>query len=230
MNIVFFTGAGISKAAGIATYRDGNSSWVDPDLERMSHADRYGNHLQELWEKHWWPTACAMMNAQPTRAHQLINRLERDHDVFVFTQNIDGLHEKAGSTEVVDFHGTMDVRCMKCSTVQPFHGNLIFCKSVPMCHSCGSFKVRPDVVLFGETPSAKKFKKAQSKIAKADFMVCIGSSLIVTPAANLIIDALGTNTKIININPKHHAMAKWFEKEYVMDANTGVKKFIRDYL
>src|SRR5688572_1299487 len=114
MSVLFITGAGISASAGIATYRGdgGGSSWTDSDLEKKSHANRYGNHLDELWDRHWGPTSRAMAEAEPTVAHTAIAAFQKKHPAIVATQNIDDLHERAGSDNVAHVHGVMEAYCM----------------------------------------------------------------------------------------------------------------------
>jgi NAD-dependent deacetylase len=161
-----------------------------------------------------------MKSAEPTLAHRLIAQTP---DAFVITQNIDGLHRRAGSENVMEFHGNMEPRCLRCKTnfkLEDAYGYIDF---VPVCPNCDSIKVRPRVVLFGEMPSKRDYSKALAEFAASDYVVVVGSSLIVTPAAGLIMDILGTNTKVINVNPGKVAMSGWFHKNFTMGADEGTR-------
>lgn len=199
MKILFLTGAGISANAGIATYRDGGSSWVDSDLEKKSHATRYGNHLDELWDKHWGPVSITMSEAEPTLAHKVITEFQQaGHEAIVATQNIDNLHERAGNDNVAHLHGDMSAKCMKCKgkNVHAFRD-----AGAPKCLDCGSRKTRPDVVLFGENLNKKAFNAIEHWAkSEADYVISVGTSLNVFPAAGLVMDNVSKSI-IINKTP-----------------------------
>lgn len=197
MNVLFLTGAGISANAGIPTYRDGGSSWKDRDLESKSHATKYGNHLDELWDKHWGPVSKAMSAAEPTHAHKAISEFQKSHDAIIATQNIELLHEKAGSDNVAHLHGSMRAKCMRCKAgmVMEWEGN-----GAPRCTNCDSTKTRPDVVLFGENLNTTVFRALESFARKADAVIAVGTSLNVFPAAGLVMDNVD-RAHIINMEP-----------------------------
>jgi NAD-dependent deacetylase len=221
MTILFLTGAGISANAGIATYRDGGSTWTDSDLEKKSHASRYGNHLDELWDKHWGPTQVAMQNAEPTYTHKAIAEFQKSHDAIIATQNIDDLHERAGSDNVAHLHGVMRTRCMKCkgTDVLPWYE-----KGAPACTSCWTNKTRPDVVLFGEMLDMKMFKALNAwSVQKADFVVAIGTSLNVYPAAALVMDNV---KKTIIINKERTGFSKMAFRSYEGDCDELIDKVL----
>lgn len=221
MSVLFFTGAGISANAGIATYRDGSSSWKDADLEAKSHANRYGNHLDELWDKHWGPMQQAMNKAEPTHAHKAIAAFQEKHESIIATQNIDNLHERAGSNNIAHLHGVMDSRCMRCKKNAM---SLWVEDGAPVCTDCGSKRVRPDVVLFGEMLSSKMMKGLERFVAtEARYVISVGSSLNVFPAAGLVFDALGKLGKTtIIINKEPTAFDKWATHVYHDDADAVI--------
>lgn len=187
MKFLFFTGAGISSNAGIAVYREEGSSWTNSDLEAKSHANRYGNHLDELWDSHWGPMKESMDNAEPTYTHKAIAEFQKKHDVIIATQNIDNLHERAGSDNVAHLHGVLNAKCMRCNdgTVAKWEGN-----GAPKCLNCGSSKTRPDVVLFGEALDRRLFKGLEQFAYGHETLavISVGSSLNVFPAASLVMD------------------------------------------
>lgn len=222
--VLFFTGAGISANAGIITYRDGTSSWTDSDLEAKSHSNRYGNHLDELWEKHWGPTEQTMTTALPTYTHHAIRRFQKDNEVIIATQNIDSLHEKAGSDNIFHLHGEMTPLCMRCKSrdVENWSSG-----GAPQCRVCKSFKTRTDIVLFGENLKHKSFSALESWAKnEADFLVSIGSSLKVFPAAHLVMD---NTSKSIIINKDTTVFNKYAQLAYADDCDSVIDEAI-DYI
>lgn len=222
MTVLFLTGAGISANAGIATYRDGGSSWTDSDLEKKSHASRYGNHLDELWDKHWGPMQKAMQEAEPTYTHKAIAEFQKTHDAIIATQNIDDLHERAGSDNVLHLHGVMRGKCMKCKSanVHKWWPK----KGAPYCKDCLEGRVRPDVVLFGETLNMKAFKAISAwSVQKADFVVAIGTSLNVFPASGLVMDNV---KKAIIINKESTKFNQWVLASYEADCDQVIDEVL----
>jgi len=220
MTVLFFTGSGVSASAGIPTYRDGGSSWQDPDLEKKSHANRYGNHLNELWDKHWGPVGKQMVEAEPTYAHKRIG----SHGGRVVTQNVDLLHEKGGSPHVDHLHGSMNVRCLRCTHKPDFpHWTG---EGAPVCEGCGSHKTRPDVILFGERINKKQFRELNNFLVyEVDAIVVVGASLVVQPAANLVTDFLG-GKKVVSVNPQPSIWDKHFAKVYPNNADDVIDEAI----
>jgi NAD-dependent deacetylase len=212
MTTVFFTGAGISASAGIATYRDGGSSWRDPELEKKSHSSRYGNHLPELWDNHWGPLSLQMLSAEPTHAHRAIAA----HGGMVVTQNIDNFHERAGSPEVSHLHGIMEAICMRCKSTEIAKYQVL--TGSPKCLDCDSYKTRPNAILFGEMLSRKLFKQVNQAMVDADTIVVVGSSLNVQPAAGLVMDAIGRKRTIL-INKEPVMFSKWFTETHYGNAD-----------
>lgn len=221
MKVLFLTGAGISANAGIATYRDGGSSWVDSDLEKKSHASRYGNHLDELWDKHWGPVQKAMDAAVPTIAHKAITEFQQKHDAIIATQNIDHLHEHAGNENVMHLHGDMDTICMRCKSqlIDIWDGS-----GAPQCLNCESRKTRPNVVLFGENLKKKEFNAIEHWAkSEADFVIAVGTSLNVFPAAGLVMD---NSKKSIIINKQKTPFDKFALDVFNEDADTALPRVL----
>lgn len=222
VSVLFVTGAGVSANAGIPTYRDGGSSWKDADLEKKSHATRYGNHLDELWDKHWGPVSEAMRKAEPTAAHRAITAFQDKHDAIVATQNIDDLHERAGNDNVIHLHGSMDAVCMKCKgkTVEWWAGS-----GAPKCLDCESHKTRPDVVLFGEMLSAQMMNGLTHFAASPEttHIVAVGTSLNVFPAAGLVMDNI---SKAIIVNKEPTTFDKWAKSVYHADCDSVIDEVL----
>lgn len=225
MSVLFVTGAGISANAGIPTYRDGGSSWKDKDLEAKSHSNRYGMHLDELWDRHWGPLSAKMMVVEPTHAHKTIAAFQKKHESIVATQNIDDLHERAGSDNVAHVHGVMTAKCMRCKSTN-IHSWLGV--GAPNCMDCDSRKTRPDVVLFGEMLN-KKLMGGLERFAQFDatHIIAVGTSLNVFPAAGLVFDVLGKQGKtVIIINKEPTAFDRWATRVYNEDCDLVIDEVL----
>jgi NAD-dependent deacetylase len=221
VTVLFVTGAGISANAGIKTYRDGGSSWVNGDLEEKSHASRYGNHLDELWDKHWGPMSKAMASAEPTYAHRAIAEFQKTHTSIIATQNIDDLHERCQSDNVAHLHGSMEIKCIRCKRS---YLETTWTKGAPTCPHCGRNKTRPDVVLFGEKLDMKMFSALES-FAKydCDVIIAVGTSLNVFPAAGLVMDNI---TKSIIINKEKTSFDKFAYKVFNDDCDSVIDEVL----
>jgi NAD-dependent deacetylase len=228
MSVLFVTGAGISANAGIPTYRDTGSSWTDSDLEKKSHKSRYGNHLDELWDRHWGPLSYAMARAEPTHTHKAIAAFQKKHEAIIATQNIDDLHERAGSDNVAHVHGVMNGRCIKCNSkiIRDWDGN-----GAPECAKCGSKKTRPDVVLFGEMLSRKLMNGLErfAQGPETTHIIAVGTSLNVYPAAGLLLDTVGKVGKTtIYINKQPAPMQKWMSHVFNDDCDSVIDQVLAE--
>ena len=126
------------------------------------------------------------LEAKPNKAHRILNALEKENKLnAIITQNIDGLHQKAGSKKVLELHGNINKNyCMKCGKkfeLMSLYNN----KEVPICDKCGAL-IRPDVVLYGESLDENVILESIKAIQKADLLIVGGTSLVVYPAAGLI--------------------------------------------
>ena len=178
--IVFLTGAGISKESGIPTFRDaGDGLWENCNVQEVAthsaivrNPDLVYKFINELRNKY--------KDCTPNEAHKLIAELEKDYEVVVITQNIDTLHEQAGSTNVVHLHGDLSkVRAIDNYNLLFDYEDDITPESVIRGH-----KVRPHIVLFGE--EVPNIEIASNILCDADICVVIGTSFNVYPAANLV--------------------------------------------
>lgn len=216
--IVFFTGAGISAESGLRTFRDSDGLWNQYNVFEVASIQGWYKNPQIVLdfcnEKR---REC--YTAQPNQAHLLISELEKDYDVFVITQNIDDLHEKAGSSNVLHLHGEITKACSSKDTQNtvPYVEDI----KIGDLHEDGS-QLRPHVVLFGE--SVPNIDKAVEKIESADILVVIGTSLEVFPAAGIISLAKPTCKKYC-IDPNNYGLGKEWVK--ISDiATVGMKQFI----
>ncbi|MCI0392369.1 MAG: NAD-dependent deacylase [Acidobacteria bacterium] len=202
--IVAFSGAGISTEAGIPDFRSKGGLWEDPGLMELMSARGFDRDPAGFYQA----SIQLMPNihkAKPTAAHALLARLEaQDKLTAVITQNIDGLHQSAGSQRVYEIHGTFRTgRCINCRVVyhmmefynQIERGEL----NLPRCSKCRS-PIKPDVVLFGDLLPFDVWNSAVEKVKRCDLMLVLGSSLLVYPAAELPNIALASGAKLIIVN------------------------------
>lgn len=200
-NIVFFGGAGVSTESGIPDFRSEDGLYTQkykyPPERILSHSF-FMTHTEEFYD--FYREKILYLGAQPGRAHQKLAEMERAGRLkAVVTQNIDGLHQKAGSTNVLELHGSVYRNyCIKCGKE---YGPEFMQQSagVPKCECAGT--VRPDVVLYEEGLDDKVLRSAARHIAEADALIVGGTSLAVYPAAGLIDCYLGSKLVLINKSP-----------------------------
>ena len=197
-NIVFFGGAGVSTESGIPDFRsvDGlyNQQYRYPPETIISHSF-YVRNPEEFYR--FYKDRMLFTHAKPNAAHQALARLEEQGKLrAVITQNIDGLHQMAGSKEVLELHGSVHRNyCTRCGE---FYGldHVINSEGVPRC-SCGG-TVKPDVVLYEEGLDNRILQKSVDYIRNADMLIIGGTSLVVYPAAGLIDYYRGNRLVLIN--------------------------------
>ena len=197
-NIVFFGGAGVSTESGIKDFRsvDGlyHQKFKYPPETMLSHSF-YESHMEEFYD--FYRTKMLALDAQPNAAHKKLAQWEREGKLkAVITQNIDGLHQKAGSHEVLELHGSvLRNYCRRCGK---FYGAEAVANStgIPRC-TCGGV-IKPDVVLYEESLDEQVMDKALDYIAHADVLIIGGTSLVVYPAAGLVRYYRGSKLVVIN--------------------------------
>lgn len=201
---VVFTGAGISTPSGIPDFRSTNTGlWQKNDPMLVASATAFKHHPDRFYR--WLqPLLLASSQAQPNPAHQAIAALEINGVVkAVITQNIDNLHQKAGSTNVIELHGTMEsFHCPACQ--QPAKDSRAIMEEVlegliPYCTHCGAI-MKPDITLYEEPLPVQAWQIANQEITHADVMLIAGSSLEVIPASSLPYDAYRRGSRIIIVN------------------------------
>ena len=197
-NIVFFGGAGVSTESGIPDFRskDGlyNQKYKYPPEEILSHTF-FINHTEEFFK--FYKEKMNSLKYEPNVTHIKLAELEKEGKLkAVVTQNIDGLHQKAGSKNVYELHGSvLRNYCMKCHKF--YDAEYVFNSSgVPKC-SCGGI-IKPDVVLYEEALDEETLEKSVYAIANADLLIVAGTSLTVYPASGLINYFRGKNLVLIN--------------------------------
>ena len=200
-NIVFFGGAGVSTESGVPDFRsvDGlyNQEYDYPPETILSHTF-YRRNPEEFYR--FYHNKMLFPDAKPNAAHKALAKLEKKGKLkAVVTQNIDGLHQAAGSETVYELHGS--VHRNYCESCGKFYGlkEIMAQKGVPKC-SCGGI-IKPDVVLYEEGLSEDVLRGAIKAISQADLMVVAGTSLVVYPAAGLLQYFTGSHLAIVNLQP-----------------------------
>jgi NAD-dependent deacetylase len=206
--LVVFTGAGVSKESGIATFREPETGlWAQYDPMELATLEAYARRPAFVWSwyEHRFGAAAA---ASPNPAHTAIAELEGLLPrVSVVTQNIDGLHQRAGSADVIELHGSMFR--FKCLSGQ--HAGFVLDDFAgqeakpPHCPECGGL-LRPDVVWFGEALPADDIDRAQVLSAACDVMLVVGTSGVVYPAAAIPLLAAEAGATVIDVNPERDAL------------------------
>ena len=200
MKIVFFTGAGISKESGLDTFRDKGGIWDQYNPSEVCSVKGYSKNRKAVLDFHNKVRA-AVDQAQPNAAHRAIASLEQTHEVVVVTQNIDNLHERAGSTNVIKVHGDIYKAKLKRYRTQNIDWLIdIEEDSHPEGWEQCKGTMRHDVVLFGE--QVKKGRQALSEITTCNALVVCGTSLEVYPAAGWIQQCTAMIKIIVDPNPR----------------------------
>lgn len=201
--IVFVTGAGISQESGIPTFRGKEGLWRKYDPMQLATIDAFYENPQLVWE--WYEERRRnILAASPNDGHFAIANLAKHKEIVVLTQNIDGLHQRAGSKTVLELHGSI-IR-IKC-TVCDFQDNITknFDSLPPKCR-CGEI-LRPDVVWFGEALPQDVWSEAIAHAQTCDVMIIAGTSLVVSPANTLPLYAKQNGAVLVEVNPEKTVMS-----------------------
>jgi NAD-dependent deacetylase len=205
--IVVFTGAGISTESGIPDFRGPDGLWTKVDPNDFTYEKFVGDReaRKRIWQMNT-TMGFGFDNVEPNRAHDAIVELEKLGKLdCIVTQNVDGLHQKAGNSEdrVLQLHGNMQwVKCIDCGVRHPFEevrGWIEAGVEVPECAECGGI-LKPDAVFFGEAMPVRETTEAQRRSSACDLCIVIGSTLTVYPAALMPQYAVSAGAKLVIIN------------------------------
>jgi len=198
--IVAFTGAGISAESGIPTFRGPNGLWRNFSPEKLASPEAFARDPRLVWEWYDWRRQI-IHKAPPNAGHRALAEIERraaDRFTLV-TQNVDGLHERAGSRNVVKLHGDIwRVRCMGCAAEEP--NEVVPLDPLPPHCRCRAL-LRPAVVWFGEALPESAWERAFEAAAQAEVFLVIGTSAMVYPAAGLVQVACQSGARVAIVNP-----------------------------
>ncbi|MEM1417017.1 MAG: NAD-dependent deacylase [Myxococcota bacterium] len=204
-HVVALTGAGVSTESGIPDFRSAAGLWSQSDPMDVASIDGFRADPGRFY-RFWAEKFAAFVDAPPSRAHRLLAGLEgRGRMQAIVTQNIDGLHQRAGSRNVLEVHGTFQrVRCLSCGNEESLgevFGRVVMEEGAapPSCPVCGHTMLKPDVVLFGEM-LPPIFQVAERESRDADLFLVLGTSLEVFPVAGLAPLAKRTGARVVILN------------------------------
>ena len=202
-SVFVLTGAGVSAESGVPTFRGGGGAavWKGMPFEVISSAEMVRRDLPAVWE--WFDYRRGVIrDLGPNPAHRALARWQDGCAEFTLaTQNIDGLHAAAGSRDVLELHGNIwTARCLSCGGREDLRG-AEGGGCTPACRACGG-KMRPDVVLFGETLPARVYERAALAAASCELCVVVGTSALVYPAARLPLVARAAGAYLVEVNPE----------------------------
>lgn len=225
--VVFFTGAGLSKASGIPTFRGEGGIWKHYKPQRYACQEAFERDPEAVWEFHNYRRDI-VGPCKPNLGHELIARVQRSrpkgrsgHPITakIITQNIDGLHQAAGATEVVELHGSLwYVRDEATGALREDH-NVPFTR---LRTPSGGYW-RPNIVWFGDMLDAEVLRKVDEIVREADLLVSIGTSGSVYPAANVPLVAKARGAVTVELNPDETAVSNEFDHTMRMSAVEGMK-------
>jgi NAD-dependent deacetylase len=205
--IVFFTGAGLSSESGIPTYRGAGGIWKEYNYEDYACQRAFDRDPEKVWDFHDKRRA-AVAACDPNAGHALIAQIQRDKPATaIITQNIDGLHARAGGRDIMELHGSLwRVRCDRDHIVRDD-------TTVPMSprkHTCGGYW-RPDIVWFEDSLDHRVLQRAIDALAQADLIISIGTSGVVYPAADLPRIAVEAGAVAVEINLEDTPVSHLYE-------------------
>ena len=215
---IALTGAGISTESGIPDFRSAGGIWAQYDPMEVANIDAFRRDPARVWE-FYALRLDVLAQAEPNDGHRALAELEEQGWIrAVITQNVDGLHRRAGSRDVVEVHGSLrEAECVACGARAPME-DAAASLPLPPCPECGEV-LKPGVVMFGELLPAAAIQRAQELAAGAALLLVVGSSLEVHPVAGLPGETLGAGGTIAIVN---RGDTRWdSEAELVLDAGAG---------
>ena len=231
MKIFVLTGAGVSAQSGLGTFRDKDGFWSRFDPMKLATPEAFARDPNQV-HAFYNLRRRNLIDAEPNTAHFALARLEaglkeRGGKLFLCTQNIDDLHERAGSREVTHMHGELlKARCIACDAIMPWREDLSVNTPCPSCGNIGG--LRPHVVWFGEMPL--HMDAIYDALLEADLFVAIGTSGSVYPAAGLVAEARGHGIRTCEINLERSDNARQFDEWRYGPASETVPAWVKDVL
>jgi NAD-dependent deacetylase len=196
--VAVLTGAGVSAESGIPTFRGAGGLWRQFRAEELATPEAFERDPRLVWEWYDWRRGL-IAAAQPNPAHHALAELERAKPNFaLLTQNVDGLHDRAGSRQILKLHGDIwTLRCTGCGRERPDHRAPL--PELPPRCDCGAL-LRPGVVWFGEPLPVRVFAAAEEAARASEVFLVVGTSAVVYPAAGLALQAQAAGAKVIEVN------------------------------
>ena len=223
--IVILTGAGISAESGIGTFRDKGGIWSQYDIDDVATPQGFARNPALVYE-FYNKRRAKVRDAQPNAAHIALAELQKRRDVLIVTQNVDDLHEKAGSEQVIHMHGEhRRALCASCGARWDAPATM---SEGDACPSCGARAVRPDVVWFGEMPY--HMDRIAQSLAQAEVFVAIGTSGNVYPAAGFVQLARAGGAFCLELNLEDTEVSSGFHETRRGPAGEVVPAWVREML
>ncbi len=222
--IVILTGAGLSAESGIATFRDKDGIWSKYNIEDVATPQAYARDPKRVLDFYNMRRE-GLTGKLPNAAHTALARLEAEHAgrLLVVTQNIDHLHEAAGSRKLIHMHGELlKAWCLKCDTRQAWSQPITLESACGHCGSKG--RLRPDIVWFGEMPY--QMERIYEELSEADVFVSIGTSGHVYPAAGFVAEARQNGAHTVELNLEPSEGASYFHETIHGPATAVVPAFV----
>lgn len=197
--VTVLTGSGVSAESGIPTFREAQSGlWSQYNPQSLATPEAFYQNPRLVWEWYTWRREL-IQEAKPNEGHESLLTMEKFVEHFnLITQNVDGLHQQAGSSDVIELHG--NILRSKCTfDGETFYDIALQSDNLPGCPSCGNL-LRPDVVWFGESLPADEYRRAVLAAQNCDVFFSIGTSGVVQPAASLAHEARHYGSLIVEIN------------------------------
>ena len=223
-SIVILTGAGISAESGLPTFRDKDGLWEGHRFEDVACPAAFRRN-PELVQSFYNLRRAALKSVEPNAAHLALARLQNEYPgkVVLVTQNVDDLHERAGSPEVIHMHGELlKVFCIHCRQGAEWAGDLLTTTPCPSCGKRGG--MRPDIVWFGEMPY--HMERIETALEGADVFAAIGTSGHVYPAAGFVSTARLAGAETVEINNAQTSVSASFDRQLIGPASIEVVRWV----
>ena len=227
MRVVVLTGAGVSAESGLKTFRDEGGLWEGHDVKEVATPEAFARD-PDLVHRFYDARRRQLREVEPNAAHRALARLEHEsgHDVLLVTQNVDDLHERAGSRDVLHMHGELlKARCLACGARVEWREDLL---PRPPCPRCGTPALRPDVVWFGEVPY--HLDAIYDALWDCDVFAAIGTSGVVYPAAGFVRTARSAGACTIEMNLGASEAASAFDEVREGPATVTVPAWVAELM
>lgn len=231
--VVALTGAGVSAESGIPTFRDpGDGLWERYDPSTYATIWGFWRHPEKIWEL--LRDFCRENDPEPNDSHRALYFLETMGKMkAIVTQNVDNLHQDAGSTNVIEYHGNlMKASCYRCGAQMELSKALLentqFTRDLPPVCSCGGV-YKPNAVLFGEAIPYEARKAAQREVDRCDLLLIVGTSASVSPASSLPSRAAAGGARVIEVNIESTGLTNRLSDKIVYGRASGLMKTVMSY-
>lgn len=227
VQICLLTGAGISAESGLKTFRGEDGLWEGEPVTEVATPEAFERNPQRVY-RFYNMRKQQLQQVKPNAAHRAIASWQQRHpnSISLITQNVDNLHERAGSVELIHMHGELlKARCLHCHTVHEWHAEL---DATSQCPECGLNQcLRPDIVWFGEMPKA--MEDIERKVLTCDLFIAVGTSALVYPAAGLSTLARQAGALTLEVNLQSTVASSAFDFRLTGSAGQTLPRFIETF-